>query len=63
MQGGISAGDVIDIRAFGFASFNAVMAATTDVSGGARIQLDADDSVFVQNMSKAQFDSNDFVIA
>ena len=38
-------------------------AATTDVSGGALIQLDAEDTLFVQNVTKTQFDSNDFLLA
>lgn len=54
--------DMLDVRAFGFASFGAVIAAASDINGGVYIALDADDSVFLQGLAKAQLVANDFII-
>ncbi|MCB1473948.1 MAG: hypothetical protein KDJ68_13990, partial [Rhodobiaceae bacterium] len=59
---GAGAGDVLNIAAFGFADFAAVQAATTDTAGGALIQLDADDSVTLQGVLKADLAGDDFVL-
>lgn len=59
---GAAVEDVLDVRAFAFASFGAVMAAASDINGGVYIALDADDSVFLQGIAKAQLVANDFII-
>ncbi|MCC0015108.1 MAG: calcium-binding protein, partial [Rhodobiaceae bacterium] len=61
---GAGLGDVLYIVDFGFADFNAVLAAADD-SGGAGptiIQLDGDDSVTLQGVLKADLDADDFIL-
>ena len=54
--------DLIDIRDFHFADFDAVMNAATEVGDGVFITLDADDAIFVQGVTKAQFAADDFLL-
>ncbi len=59
---GSAGGDQIDITDFGFADFNAVTTASTDVGTDVHIQLDADDLLILQNVSTAELASDDFLI-
>jgi len=57
---GAESDDVLDITAFGFADFSAVLAATTNVNGNAVIALDADDSITLVGVTPAQLHPHDF---
>ncbi|MCC0016240.1 MAG: PQQ-dependent sugar dehydrogenase [Rhodobiaceae bacterium] len=61
-SGGAGLGDQLNVAAFGFADFNAVLAAATDISGAVVIQLDADDSITLQGVAKADLAGDDFVL-
>lgn len=55
--------DVIDISAYGFADFNAVLAATTDVGGRAQISLNgAQDILRLTSVVKADLIADDFML-
>ena len=55
--------DVIDISAYGFANFNAVLAATTDVGGRAQIALNgAQDVLRLNGVLEAQLLASDFLL-
>jgi Ca2+-binding RTX toxin-like protein len=61
---GAGSEDVLDVTAFGFADFNAVLAATTDDAGNAPavIQLDSDGSITLVGVTKSQLNADDFLI-
>ncbi|NYI27470.1 NACalpha-BTF3-like transcription factor [Sulfitobacter geojensis] len=56
----ISSGDLLNIHAFGFADFNAVLAASADVGSDVVIQLDSDDSVTLVGVSTSDLTIGDF---
>jgi VCBS repeat-containing protein len=55
-------GDTIDVSAFGFGNFTALMGVASDVAGNVVIQLDADDSVTLMNVQKSELGAGDFII-
>ncbi|MCT4656023.1 MAG: Ig-like domain-containing protein, partial [Cohaesibacter sp.] len=64
---GLGVGDVVDLIAFGFADFNAVLAATSDVYGGpgvtdALISLGVGQSVRLQGVLKNDLAEDDFIL-
>jgi len=58
----LSGTDSIDVAAYDVASFAALMAMTTDVSGSAVIQLTAGDSVTISGLLKSQLQAGDFIL-
>ena len=59
--------DLIDLRAFGFADFDAVADLARDTASGLRIDLGADSTgdlriLFVENLLKADFDAGDVAL-
>jgi serralysin len=55
--------DVIDVQAYGFVDWNALLAATSDdVSGNAVIQLSATDSITLAGVHTADLHQSDFII-
>ena len=59
---GAGTDDVIEISAFGFATFAAVLAVATDDGVDTLIQFDADDSVTLLGVQVANLDASDFII-
>ncbi|MFO0996629.1 MAG: Ig-like domain-containing protein [Alphaproteobacteria bacterium] len=55
-------GDKIDVSAYHFADFNAVMASASDVAGNVVIHLDANDSVTLMHVQKSELGALDFTI-
>jgi Ca2+-binding RTX toxin-like protein len=55
-------GDTIDVSAFSFGSFAALMGVMSDVAGNVVIQLDAHDSVTLMNVQKSELGAGDFII-
>lgn len=55
------AADRIDLSAFGFADFNALLAASQDVGIGVVIKLGADNDITLLGVSKGQLADNDFI--
>lgn len=53
-------GDKIDLVASNWRTFYDILGATSDVSGGAIIQIDADSSIKLQGVSRAQLKPSDF---
>jgi Ca2+-binding RTX toxin-like protein len=60
--GATNLAEKIDVRAFGFADFAALQAATSQVGGNAVIQLDVDDSVTLIGVNAADLTPDDFVL-
>jgi Ca2+-binding RTX toxin-like protein len=58
----ISSGDFLNINAFGFADFDAVLAASADVGSDAVIQLDSDDSVTLIGVNTSDLTIGDFLL-
>jgi hypothetical protein len=54
--------DVLDIAAFNFADFNAVLTASTQVNDGVVIALDADDSVTLLGVQLSNLHQGDFLL-
>ncbi len=55
--------DVIDLRAFGFASLEAVLAATEQVNADSVIRISGSEaSITIANVSKALLQADDFVL-
>ncbi len=59
---GAGTDDRIDLRQYGFADFNAVLAATSDVAGSAVITLSGADDVTLSGVLRAQLHENDFLL-
>ncbi len=54
--------DRLDLRRFGFASFQEVLDRATDTVGGLRIELRGGDLIVMDEFTKARFDSSDVVL-
>jgi Ca2+-binding RTX toxin-like protein len=54
--------DVIDVHAYGFADWNTLQAAISDVSGNAVIQLSDTDSITLVGVHATDLHQNDFII-
>jgi subtilisin-like proprotein convertase family protein len=54
--------DMIDLSAFGFADFTALLAVINDVASGAEIALGAFDSVILEGVFEASLTSSDFIL-
>jgi Ca2+-binding RTX toxin-like protein len=58
---GAGTADQMDVSAFGFADLADLLASTTDVGSNTEIQLDADDSVTLIGVQKADLHGGDFI--
>jgi Ca2+-binding RTX toxin-like protein len=58
---GAGTADQMDVSAFGFADLADLLASTTDVGSNTEIQLDADDSVTLIGVQKADLHGDDFI--
>jgi serralysin len=54
--------DVINVQAYGFADWNTLHAAISDVSGNAVIQLSPNDSITLVGIDTAHLTASDFII-
>ena len=55
--------DQLDLTGFGYTSFNAqVLIKATDTAGGLRIDFNEEDTLFLHDFTKAQFDTGDVLL-
>jgi hypothetical protein len=64
-EGGLGIGDQLDVSAFGFANFAALLAAATASGPGGHdtlIQLDGDDSILLEDFELADLNADDVIL-